>query len=110
MNDGYLARKIGVSMNLKTSLLYVNSYLTDIIKCVSEHKDHIKLDLNENTITADLTGYANSISVIQWSVEWLLNSGIVDECLNLDIHIIDVYERKNILMAHVLLEIKGIAK
>lgn len=97
-------------MNLKTSLLYVNSYLTDIIKCVSEHKDHIKLDLNENIITADLTGYANSISVIQWSVEWLINSGVVGDCLNLDIHIIDVYERKNIPMAHIMLEIKGISK
>lgn len=97
-------------MNLKTALLYMNSYLTDIIKCVSEHKDNIKLDLNENTITADLTGYANSISVIQWSVEWLINSGIVSNCLNLEIHIIDVYERNNVTMAHVLLEIKVTAK
>ena len=107
---GIYPEKTGVSMNLKTALLYLNSYLTDIIKCVSEHKEHIKLDLNENTITADLTGYANSISVIQWSVEWLINSGVVGDCLNLEIHIIDVYERKNITMAHVMLEIKATAK
>ena len=98
-------------MTLKFALLTVNNYLKEIIKCVSNHHEQIKIDYEKNTVTADIYGHANSISVIQWSCDYWIKSGVLGDFLAMEIHIIDVWQSETgEPLAHVLIEIKATAK
>lgn len=99
-------------MTLKFALLTINNYLNDIIRCVSNH-EQIKIDYirHKNTIMADIYGHANSISVIQWSCDYWIKSGVLGDFLSMEIHIIDVWQSETgVPLAHVMLEIKATAK
>ena len=96
-------------MTLKFALLTINNYLKDIIKCVSNH--HEQINYENNTVTADIYGHANSISVIQWSCDYWIKSGVLGDFLSMEIHIIDVWQSETgETLAHVMLEIKATAK
>ena len=98
-------------MTLKFALLTINNYLKEIIKCVCNHHEQIKIDYEKNTVTADIYGHANSISVIQWSCDYWIKSGVLGDFLSMEIHIIDAWQSETgIPLAHVMLEIKATAK
>ena len=98
-------------MTLKFALLTVNNYLKSIIKCVSNPHEQIKIDYEKNTVTADIYGHANSISVIQWSCDYWINSGVLGDFLSMEIQIIDVWQSETgEPLAQILLEIKATAK
>ena len=101
-------------MTLKFALLTINNYLKEIIKCVTNHHEQIKIDYEKNTVTADIYGHANSISVIQWSCDYWIKSGVfglLGDFLSMEIHIIDVWQSETgEPLAHVMLEIKATAK
>lgn len=98
-------------MTLKFALLTINNYLKDIIRCVSNHHEQIKIDYEKNIVTADIYGNANSISVIQWSCDYWIKSGVLGDFLTMEIHIIDVWQSETgEPLAHVMLEIKATTK
>ena len=83
MNDGYLPEKQEYKMTLKFALLTVNNYLKEIIKCVSNHHEQIKIDYEKKTVTADIYGNANGISEIQWSCDYSIKSGVIGDFLSI---------------------------
>ena len=98
-------------MTLKFALLTVNNYLKEIIKCVCNHHEQIKIDYETNTVTADIYGHANSISFIQWSCDYCIKSGVLGDFLSMEIHISDVWQYEtSVPLAHVLHEINATAK